>query len=945
MPNDLPPEVPPSPERSILDPLTRVGRFQVEAIIGTGGMGEVYRAWDPALERSVALKALRPGEVREASAVERFRREALALAQLSHPNVCQVHELVDEPGGSYIAMELVEGQTLDQAADSLSLLQKLQVLRFAALGLAAAHSKGIVHRDLKPRNVMVTEDQESHELRVKVLDFGLARLMDPLMQAERPRPTFSGTSPAAHQVLEEAERKRTADSEVTAVHQAEWGAREESGPQGWGRITRAGTFMGSPSYASPEQIQGQAVGPASDVFSLGILAWELLANEHPYPGEGRNRMRAIAAGERRELKARGLPSGTADLLNAMLETHPFKRPSATKVAELLGQLARPRRVLRWTALAVAGSLLVAVGVNLYPGRGIIPDLTRQRPARLAVLPFVNGTGDPHLDSTARLILPEMLESALREHPKLAPLDPESVARARKAMRLAGDGPLHAEDRVRLAGALGTQLLLTGTLTKGSGNSFVLAYELSDSNGKIRHAGEAREAGERTVVVLPLARSLAGALLKAVAPFSSSHARTLPEIPAVALDAYARATDLMDRGEFREAAPAFQAAVQAAPDYAPAVLGYARCLSRLADAPAEPVYQWARWSARAQGNRIYEMKALHYLAIRLGERGQWEASDRTAQEALRLAHELGEAAFEAGVHATLGTTLQRRHKVPEAEAEYRQALALFESIGDKHSATRAMNNLAVVDRERGNLTSAESRYLEALQIVQSYGDKWGESFLLNNLGDLALAQEGSLDRAEAFFRKAEVLRKANGDESGLTYTLMGLASVAQARGELARAEDLDRQFLVQAQKTRLRPLEALALYNLGEVHRAGARYEEARAHYRQSLAIHEELKDAGMEAHCLAGEAECLAREGRHGLARALLERIPALTTEETPYLLRTQAWLARGERRAPEAQALFLKALSTARVQAPEIVAELKAALREGAASVAPAPRPSTARR
>ena len=928
MPNNLPPEGPPSPERSVLDPLTRVGRFQVEALIGTGGMGEVYRAWDPSLERSVALKALHPGDVRETGAVERFRREALALAQLNHPNVCQVHELVDEPGGSYIAMELVEGQTLDQAAEALTLLQKLQVLRFAALGLAAAHSKGIVHRDLKPRNVMVTEDRESHELQVKVLDFGLARLMDPLGQVERPQPSFSGTSPAARKLLEEAERKRTADGEVTAVHRTESGGREESGPQGWGRITRAGTFMGSPSYASPEQIQGQAVGPASDVFSLGILAWELLADEHPYPGEGRTRMRAIVDGDRRELKVRGLPSGTTDLLKAMLETHPFKRPSAAKVAEVLGQLARPRRALRWTALAVGGALLLAVGVNLFLGRGIIPDLTRHRPARLAVLPFVNGTGDPHLDSTAQLILPEMLESALREHPKLAPLDPESVARARKALRLVGDGPLRVEDRARLAGALGTQLLLTGTLTKGAGNSFVLAYELSDASGKVRHAGEAREAGERTVVVLPLARSLAGALLKAVAPYSSAHARTLPEIPAVALDAYARATELMDRGEFKEAAPAFQAAVQVAPDYAPAVLGYARCLSRLADAPAEPVYQWARWSARAQGNRIYEMKALHYLAIRQGDRGQWEASDRTAQEALSLAHKLGEAAFEAGVHATLGTTLHRRHKIPEAEAEYQQALALFASIGDKHSATRAMNNLAAVDRERGNLKGAESRYLEALQIVQSYGDKWGESFLLNNLGDLALAQEGSLDRAEAFYRKAELLRRSNGDENGLTYTLMGLASVAQARGEVARAEDLDRQFLAQAQKTRLRPLEALALYNLGEVHRAGGKYDEARAHYRQSLAIHEELKDASMEAHCLAGEAECLAREGRRGLARALLDRIPALTTVETPYLLRAQAWLARSEGRASEAQALFTKALGTAQVQAPEIVAELKAALR-----------------
>ncbi len=944
MPNDLPPEAPPPPERPILDPLTRVGRFQVEALIGTGGMGEVYRAWDPSLERSVALKALRPGELSEPVAAERFRREALALAQLNHPNVCQVHELVDEPGGSYIAMELVEGQPLDQVAGSLSVHQKLQVLRLASLGLAAAHSKGIVHRDLKPRNIMVAEDRDSHDLQVKVLDFGLARLLSPLAQLERPLPTFSGPSPATLQLLEEAERQQALDQEVTAVNRTESGSRDKSSPQAWDRITRAGTFMGSPGYASPEQIQGQAVGPASDVFALGILAWELLAEEHPYPGEGRARMRAILDGSRRNLKVRGLPSGTVDLLKAMLETHPFKRPTAAKVAETLGHLARPRRALRWTALAVGGALLLAGGANLLLGRGIIPDLTRHRPARLAVLPFVNATGDSHMDSTARLILPEMLVSALREHPKLAPLDPESVARARKAMRLASDGPLRAEDRARLTGALGTQLLLTGTLTKGTGNSFVLAYELSDTGGKIRHAGETREAGERTAVVLPLARNLASALLKAVAPYSSSLARTLPEIPAVALDAYARATDLMDRGEFKDAAPAFLAAVQAAPDYAPAVLGYARCLSRLAEAPAEPVYQWARWSARAQGNRIYEMKALHYLAIRLGDRGQWESSDRTAQEALQLAHELGETAFEAGVHATLGTTLQRRHKVPEAEAEYRLALALFASVGDKHSATRAMNNLAVVERERGNLTGAESRYLEALQVVQSYGDKWGESFLLNNLGDLALAQEGSLDRAEAFYRKAELLRKANGDENGMTYTLMGLASVAQARGELARAGDLDRKFLTQAQKTRQRPQEALALYNLGEVHRAEGNYEAARAYYQQSMVIHKELQDAGMEAHCLAGEAECLAREGRRGMSRALLERIPALSSEQTPYLLRAHAWLARSEGRAAEAQALFTKALSTAQIQAPEIVAELKTALRDGAASAAPSPKASAAR-
>jgi len=927
MSNPLPPELTPLPDRPILQPLSRVGRFQVEALIGFGGMGEVYRAWDPSLERSVALKALRPGELRDPGAAERFRREALALAQLNHPNVCQVHELVDGPEASYIAMELVEGHTLDQTVRDLSIAEKLQVLRFAALGLAAAHSKGIVHRDLKPRNVMISEDRDSHELRVKVLDFGLARLVDSQSSSERlalPSPTAAGTEV---QPGREAERQAVAAPQPTGPQRSEPDSEETHGPRRPHRLTRAGTFMGSPSYASPEQIQGQAVGPASDVFSLGILAWEFLTGEHPYPGEGRTRMRAIVDGTRHELKIRGLPSGTADLLKTMLETHPFKRPTAAKVAETLGLLARPRRALKWTAVAVGGALLLAGAVNWFLGRGILSDLTRHRPARLAVLPFVNATGDPRLDASTRIILPEMLESALRDHPRLAPLDPESVAKARKAMRLSSDGALRREEQARLAAALGTQLLLTGTLTRGTGDVFLLAYELTDTDGKVRQSGQAREAGERSAVVLPLARQVASGLLKAVDPFGS-HARALPDVPVAALEAYAKGSELMDKGEFKDAAPAFQSAAQAAPDYAPAVLGYARCLSRLAAAPSEPVFQWARWTARSQGNRIYEMKALHYLSIRLGERGQWEDSDRAAREALHLAHELGESAFEAGVHSTLGVNLQRRHRGPEAEAEYQQALLLFDSVGDRHDATRAMNNLAVLERERGNLKGAEQRYLAALKVVQLYGDRWGESFLTNNLGDLALAQDGGLDRAEAFYRKAETLRKASGDEAGLTYTLMGLASVAQARGELARAEDLDRQFLEQARRTRLRPMEALALYNLGEVHRAGSRYEEARSFYRQSLVIHEELPDPGMEAHCLAGEAECLAREGRQGLARALLERLQALSAEETPYILRAQAWLARSEGRTPDARELFTKALANARVQAPEIVGELKAALR-----------------
>ena len=911
------------PSARLLEPGARVGRFRVEALLGSGGMGEVYRAWDATLERSVALKALHPGEEREPGGAERFRREALALAQLNHPNICQVHDWVDTPDATFIAMELVEGCTLDVAAPSLKLRNKLQVIRLVAAALEAAHAKGVVHRDLKPRNIMVALGQGDHEPRVKVVDFGLARLADPPGPGDTHHTTGSAPNLAQLQARVEA-----AGGEATVQLGRGDTPREGSGSHSWDRLTQAGDFMGSPSYASPEQIQGQAAGSSSDIFSLGILTWELLSGEHPFPGEGRERMLAIVEGQRKELRVRGLPSGMSELLRAMLEPHPFKRPTAARIVGTLERLLRPRSALRWAAVTVLGTALLAVAGNWVLGRGAIADLTRQRPARLAVLPFINATGDPRLDSIARVILPEMLETSLRENPKLMPIGLEGLSRTRTALRMDPMGNLVPADQARLAKALGAQLILSGTLSKTPSGTISLTYALMDTSGRSRQTDQVQETGERGTIALPLARKVASGLLKAVDPFASRSRGTLPDVPPQALEAYARGTELMDRGDFRNAAPAFEAATQAAPDFTPAVLGYARCLSRLAGSPPEPVFQWARWSARSQGNRFHEMNALHHMAVRFGERGLWQASDQAAKEALELAKALGEQSFEAGLYTTLGVNLQRQHKVPEAEAAYLKALALNQSVGDRHNSTRVLNNLAVIEKGRGNLKGAETRYLNALETVQAYGDRWGESFITNNLGDLALAQEGGLDRAEAFFRKARTLRDAIGDEHGLAYTLLGLASVAQAKGDLTGAEAFERQFLEQARKTQQPPLEALAIYNLGELSRTVQDFAAARTYYRQSLALHEGLKDAVMEAHCLAGEAECLAREGRKGMARALLERSQLLSSDETPYILRAQAWMALGEGRKEEARTLFLKAQSKARTDAPEILRELKEALR-----------------
>ncbi len=928
MSNDPKPALALPPGRRLLEPGVLIGRFKVQELLGFGGMGEVYQAWDTTLERHVALKALRTGDDGIAHAPERFRREALALAQLNHPNVCQVHDWVDGPTGTFIAMELVAGQTLDRVAPDLAIREKIQIIRAVAQALEAAHAKGLVHRDLKPGNIMVATTRAEHGPAVKVLDFGLAKLVEPRTGEQHITPA-GVPNLALLLALEEAERRRDPGGQPTAAFRSDGTAGEaSSGTNTREQLTEVGTFMGSPSYASPEQIQGQAAGPSSDVFSLGILAWELLAGEHPFPGEGRSRMRAILEGSRRELKVRGLPSGTAELLKAMLDPHPFKRPTAARVATVLGTFYRPHSKLRWLAMSLTGALVLAVAANWFLSRGIIVDLVRQRPARLAILPFDNQTGNPKIDAMVHSLLPEMLVASFREQPKLAPIDQETLAKARKVLRLPMTGPLSDPELARLTSALGAQLVLRGTLSRSADKGFTLTYALSDASGRVRQAGEARDAGEESVIPLTLARKVFSDLAKAVDPFSTRRGSRLPDFPAQALDAYTRATELVDHGDFKGAAPAFQTAAELAPEFVPAVLGYARCLSHTADTSPEPVLHWARWAARAQGNRADEMHALKQLADRQGARGHWEASDQAVREVLELARAMADLASEGAVHATLGLNLQRRHKPAEAEVEFQKALAIFQTVDDRLDATRMLSNIAALEKERGDLKSAENHYLTALRTVQEYGDRWGEAIITNNLGDLALIQEGGTERTELLYRRAQKLRETIGDQDGLNYTLMGLASVYQARGDLDRAKAYGHQFLDQSRKTSLRPMEALAFFNLGELHRCALDFRAARDFYGKSLALHQELKDSFMEAHCMAGEAECLAREGRRSPAREQLDRALALGPKGSPYLLRASAWMAQVDGHSAEARTLFARAIVEAQVQAPEILRELREATR-----------------
>ncbi len=221
-----------------------LGHYQLRALLGAGGMGEVYLAQDTHLERKVALKLLPEEFTKDRERVRRFQQEARAASALNHPNILTIFEIGQEDDLHFIATEFIDGQTLRQrqSSEPLKLGEALNVAVQVTSALIAAHEAGIVHRDIKPENIMLRRDGY-----VKVLDFGLAKLIEPLR----------------------AEIKIIADSATKAGEEVR---------------TDPGTAIGTPRYMSPEQIRGQQVDGRSDIFSLGVVLYELAAGRAPFKG-------------------------------------------------------------------------------------------------------------------------------------------------------------------------------------------------------------------------------------------------------------------------------------------------------------------------------------------------------------------------------------------------------------------------------------------------------------------------------------------------------------------------------------------------------------------------------------------------------------------------------------------------------------------------------------
>jgi TolB-like protein len=564
---------------------TRLGKYEVLASLGAGGMGEVYKARDSRLDRDVAIKVLPENLTENPVALSRFEREAKAVAAISHPNILAIHDFGTESGVTFAVTELLDGETLRSrlSGGALPWREAVELALAVADGLAAAHARGIVHRDLKPENLFVTADG-----RIKILDFGLARREKTLSPPQK-----------------------TAAPTVT----------QETVP---------GTVMGTVGYMSPEQVIGHAADARSDIFSFGCVLYEMTTGERTFSGRtGAETMSSILRDDPPDPRklTRDLPGDVARVILHCLKKEPDQRfqsardlsfnlkailAGAAVTAPSLARVTPRSRALR--RMAAAGAVVAvllaaaAVGIRLLrrEARGSAGAIDS-----LAVLPFENVGTDPEAEYLSDGLTENLIDQMSRVR-SLRVMARATVFRSQDAA-----SPLEAGRK------LGVDAVLTGSVWR-RGNDVSISAELIDT------ATGAREWGERYDRPLSDLLRVQDAIALAVA---DELGLRLPEDEKRALSLHgtenSAAYELMLRARHffqktteeanLEARRLYEEAARADPKFVEARLGIASTYSGAAiNGWARPFEAWTRHSeevakvlALAPGNVLARTAVAHH----------------------------------------------------------------------------------------------------------------------------------------------------------------------------------------------------------------------------------------------------------------------------------------------------------------------------------------------
>src|SRR5262245_14254938 len=873
-------------------------RYLIESVLGEGGMGMVYRARDLELNRTVALKVIRPELASRPEILDRFKREILLASQVTHRNVVRIFDLGEAGDLRFISMSFIEGESLRALLDRegpLTAERGVPLVRTIALALAAAHEAGIVHRDLKPHNVLIDRDGQPY-----IGDFGISRSMD----------------------------------------------------SDGGTMTETGAILGTVDYMSPEQARGDVPDHRSDIYSLGVMMFEMFTGTLPFHAANPLSVMVKRVHEDAPSPTRvrpGMPPWlSAIILRALIRDPKVRYQSVTELLRDIDRqrASRAKRRLLGKRAAIAAAAVVAAGLAIFGAQRFLATRVATAPpvkSSLAVLPIRNETGDAGFD-WVRAGLTSVLRSGLLQAKALriagddrvgeildvlkpAPGEEARPATAQRLGRLAGVDHVLAGRVVRLGDRLRLQATLIPIGEGGAGTPRDIVVD-GEPGGR---AGEEALLG----MIDRLTREVREAL--GVARGWGEEERLASQLSTKSVEAlslYGEGMDLLRSGKAIEAAQRLGTATQKDPEFAVAWALLAETdeqLGRVDDAKAAAEQAVAHLAGASPGEAARIRATQARLAGDLPAATKWlqgivEAAPNDPQSLLDLAgvqEDAGDLAAarasleravaldprHPGAQFALGRVLFRGGDTTRAAEAMNRALALYGEIGSDAGKGKALNGLGNVALGLGQHEEAERQFRQALDLARRAGDKRSEAVALGNVA-LTTARAGRIEEAVRLMKESITAGEALGDPSVVATGHLNLGDILQAAGRteealaayqeslriLREAGDEDRLVQVLGSLGYLNSVmgkyveafffmkESLAkaraigdqgnlvrtLSDIGALEQVQGRYEDAIKYFDEGLALARQIDNKGAALALAMNTAQVHEDQGGYGAALALL---------------------------------------------------------------------------
>lgn len=823
-----------SMEGCALDSGALLGSYEILAPLGSGGMGDVYRARDTHLHREVAVKVLSPNFADDPNLLRRFRREAHVLASLNHPNIVTIYDVGQEGRNVFIAMELVEGKALDEilTAGAMPTHQVLDIAIQISAGLTVAHECGIVHRDLKPRNVMIRKDGFA-----KILDFGLSKHVPGF-----PKSPSDGTSEATEQ----------------------------------------GMLLGTIDYMSPEQASGLPLDFRSDQFSFGSLLYELLTAKRPFHREtGPQTLAAIIENEPTAIASLNsqVPAALEAIIHRCMAKKPDRRyPSTQEIERQLKQIRdSPNPELARVPSAFSGryfhrlplwlkvtsvTALMAAGISIVALR--IPERIRLRSASISpitekqvvVLPFTNIGNDPQNQSFSDGLV-EILSSKLSQ-----------LEQFQRTLRVVPSTDVLREGIVSVREArqtFGATLAITGSVQR-TDNHVRLTINLVDPQTLLQIKSKTidTEAGDISVlqdgVVLEVAELLGVKLSSEARQLLAVGGTTVPS----AYEYYTQGRGYLQRYEVPQnidtAISLFNHALEQDPKYALAEAGLGEAYWRSYEQSKDT--HWAEEARKSSAAAIALNDKLPQVYVTLGMiqtgTGHYEEAIQNLQKALAL------DPINSDAYRELAKTYQQMGRMKDAESTYLNALAVRPGYWATH------NELGGFYYRLARYPEAEKEFRTVVALTPDNARGY------SNLGVIAYSEK-RYEEAAKMYEKSVAIKPTASAYSNLGAVYYALAQFAEA----ARYYEIAIQ---------MNGHEPRWWHNLAGAYQASGDSQKARAAFQQTAALTEEqLRVNPRDPNLLIWLADAYSYLNQPQRARQLLQQALASSPDDVSNMFQASA--------------------------------------------------------